>query len=341
MAREVTRNQLARRGLIGLMVIALIGVAITLRSNGTFGSSPHVTALVANAGGALTNGSDVKMNGVIVGKVNNISRAPSGQVAIDLSMTGSDLGHVPSNVVARILPATIFGKTFVDLVVHGQASSSSLRAGDTVKADSTQGTLELQNALDDIDRLVKALGPAELASAIGSAAQALDGRGAEIHNTVVTLNSYLDKLNPQMPKVRSDLQQLASATTVVNKVAPDLLDATDDLLVTANTITNNQQAISALISGGTRLSDTATGFLHRNKRNLVRFINGSSGLLDALYDNRQAGITGAITVNQKLGSALASTVSHGFAQTDAILQLAAPGYYGPGQRPSYRSGGSR
>jgi phospholipid/cholesterol/gamma-HCH transport system substrate-binding protein len=337
MAREISRNTLARRGLVGLLVLAVIGAFLSLRSNGTFGTSPHVTALVENAGGALIPGSDVKMNGVIIGKVASIERADNGQVKVDLDMVGKDLDHVPANVVARILPATVFGKTFVDLVVHGRASSDRLKTGATVHADSTQGTLELQNALDDIDALVKALGPAELASALGSAAQALDGRGAQIASMVSTANGYLDRLNPRMPAVRSDLQKLAAATTVVNRIAPDLLDATDDFIVFAKTIAGNQAAITSFLSGGTHLADTATAFLHNNQANLVRFIRGASGLLDALYDNRVVGISNAIGVNTVAGSRLASIVAFGYAQTDATLTTKVPPYYGPGQRPAYRA----
>jgi virulence factor Mce-like protein len=337
MAREISRNTLARRGLVALVVLALVGVFISLRGNGTFGTTPHVTAMVDNAGGALTNGSDVKMNGVMVGRVASITRASNGQVAIDLTMVKDDLDQIPANVVARVLPATVFGKTFVDLVVHGQAAASHLETGATVEADSTQGTLELQNALDDIDSLVKALGPAELASALGSAAQALDGRGAQIASMVGTANSYLDRINPRMPAVRSDLQKLAAATTVVNRIAPDLLDATDDFLVFARTIAGNQAAISAVLSGGTTLADTATAFLNDNQAKLVRFIRGSSGLLDAVYDNRVAGISNAIGLNTRLGPALASTLKYGFIQTDGTLTTKVPPYYGGGQRPSYRT----
>lgn len=339
MARDISRNTLARRGLIGLVALAVIGVFITLRSNGTFGTTPHVTALVDNAGGALVKGSDVKMNGLLIGKVAAISRDTSGQVKIDMSMVKDDLGEIPSNVVARILPATVFGKTFVDLVVHGQAASQSLKAGDIVHADGTQGTLELQNALDDIDKLVKALGPAELASAIGSAAQALDGRGAQIASTVQKFNSYLDELNPRMPAVRSDLQQLASATSVLNKVAPDLLDATDDALVVAGTLVKNQSALAALLSGGTTLADTASGFLDKNEAKLVTFIRQSSDLLDAVYDNRVKGISGSIAINGVAGQALPSVLRGGFAYTDGTITLSPPPYYTSSDRPSYRTSG--
>lgn len=338
MARDVSRQQLARRGLIALVALAVIGTFITLRSNGTFGSKPHVSAEVANAGGALRSGSDVKMNGVIVGKVSSIERSDDGQgVTLDLEMSPDDLGAVPGNVVARILPATVFGTTFVDLVVHGQADGD-LRAGDVVPADKTQDTLELQQALDDIDRLVKALGPAQLASAIGSAAQALSGRGDQIGETVRSLNSYLDRLNPRMPQVRSDLQELAETTQLLDEIAPDLLDATDDALLTLNTIVAQQASITALITGGTTLAKTSSGFLDANQQELIDFINGSGSLLDAVYDNRKAGITDAVAINLALGKLLPSVVREGFVKTEGVLRLSPPDYYRDNQRPRYRTG---
>lgn len=337
MAREISRQQYARRGLITLVALCVVAAFITLRSNGTFGSKPHVTAEVANAGGALRTGSDVKMNGVIVGKVATIGRSDEGGVTLDLEMSKEDLDEVPGNVVARILPATVFGTTFVDLVVHGEPAGD-LKAGSVVQADATQATLELQQALDDIDRLVKALGPAELASAISSAAQALDGRGNQIGTTVRSLNSYLDRLNPRMPQVRSDLEALARTTRLVDDIAPDLLDATDDVLVTMNTIATQEAALTALLSGGTNLARTSSAFLKENQADLVNFINGSAVLLDAVYDNRKAGITDALAVNIALGRTLPTTLRGGFVRSDGTLRLAPPKYYTSQQRPRYRTG---
>lgn len=337
MSRDVTRSQLARRGLLTIVALLVIGTFISLRSNGTFGEAPHVSADVATAGGALRKGSDVKMNGVIVGKVSSITRAEDGGVQVDMEMSEDDLGYIPDNVVARILPATVFGTTYVDLVVHGAASEDFLGAGDKIEADSTQDTLEFQQALDDIDRLVKALGPAELASAIGSAAQALDGRGEQISSTVDLLNSYLDRINPRMPAIRSDLDALATNVGIIDEIAPDLLDATDDGLEFLATIVRKEAALNALIAGGTSLAETARGFLADNQQHLVDFINGSAVLVDALYDNRRAGITDAMTLNIALGREIPSALREGFLETDLYMRLDFPGYYGSGDRPSYRT----
>ncbi|KAA1429117.1 MCE family protein [Nocardioides antri] len=338
MARDVPRHVYARRGLIVLVGLAVLGVLVTLRSNGTLGDKPHVTTVVKDAGGALRKGSDVKMNGVIVGKVRSVKRdEASGAVAIDMEMSEDDLEHVPANVVARVLPATVFGTTFVDLVVHGPPAGDSLEAGSVVKADKTQETLEFQQALDDIDRLVSALGPAELASAIGSASQALQGRGRQIAANVDALSSYLARLNPRMPAVRNDLEELATATRVVDEISPELLDATEDALVFLHSLVRQEAAVTSLIAGGTDLADTARQFLTDNEQRLLRWIRGTGTFTDVLYDYRRVGITDAISLNIALGARLPTVVRKGFVRSDGIFRTDLPEYYDRSDRPSFAS----
>jgi len=331
--RELRRQDFARRGVIVVLAFALLLFAAWLRMTGSVGGDPEVSAQLRNAGGSLRSGSDVKIAGVIVGRVTGISRGDDGGVRVEMRLPEGDLENIPDNVVARILPATVFGTSFVDLVVHGSASTKPLSSGALIPADQTQDTLELQQALDDIDRLVKALGPAELASAIGSAARALDGRGEQLGEIVDTLTTYLARLNPQLPLVRSDLRQLATNLEIIDEVAPDLLDATEDGLVTLDTIVTQQAAIRSIIVGGTSLTRTATAFLNENREQAVRVINDGAILLDSLYDNRQAGISGAIATNVALGAEVPSILEQGFLRTDAQMRSDAPPYYTSGDRP--------
>ena len=68
--------------------------------------------------------------------------------------------------------------------------------------------------------------------------------------------------------------------------------------------------LQALLSGGTTLARTASAFLAKNQKNLVRFINGSAVLLDAVHDNRRAGITDSIAINIALGTTLPEADLH-------------------------------
>jgi phospholipid/cholesterol/gamma-HCH transport system substrate-binding protein len=262
-----------------------------------------------------------------VGTVDRISHGPAGGVRVQIAVRDHRLGEVPANVVARILPATVFGTSYVDLVTAGAPSSRPLRTGAVIPADRTQGTLELQQALDDVDRLVKAVGPADLASAIGSMAQALDGRGAQIGTTLDRAAAYLAQVNPKMSAVRADLRKLADNLTLLAEVAPDMLAATADALVTARTVVDQQRAIATLLGGGTGLTTRATAFLRAHRAELVRFIDNSATLLGVVHDNRQAGITGAIRTNTVLGAKVHTVLHHGFLDAVTTFLLDVPPYY--------------
>jgi virulence factor Mce-like protein len=334
--RTPSRNELAVRGLITLLIIVVVVEAVRLHSSGAWGGPPQVTAQLRNAGGALTKGSDVKLRGVIVGKVKDIGPGADGGVDVDLAMDAGQLGQIPADVVARVLPATVFGTTYVDLRPAG--AGGSLKPGAVVPADTTQQTLELQDALDDIDNLVKALNPAELSTAIGAAAVALDGRGTAIGRTAVELDAYLKKFNPKVAMLRADLDKLAQFLQVVQQIAPDLLDATDDALVPLNTLVTHKDDLTALLTNGKSLADTSAAALAKNSVRLTRFINDAYGVIDALYDNRKAGITDAIAANRTIAGIVQAAVEKGYLKVDAKLQLTAPPYYGTGDRPSYGAG---
>ena len=355
--RTPTRNQLALRGLIALLVIGILVELVRLHSNGAIGGPPQVTAQLRNAGGALTKGSDVKLHGVIVGKVNDIRSGDGGAVDVGIDMVADQMSMVPANVVARILPATVFGTTYIDLrpadqpqaspgdaspaVVKAAGSSTkagALQPGAVIPADTTQPTLELQDALDDIDGLVKALNPAELSTAIGAAAVALDGRGKAIGQTAIALDAYLHRFNPKVAMLRADLDKLSAFLQVVKEIAPDLLDATDDALVPLNTLVQHKDDLTALLTSGKSLADTSTAVLAKNSVRLTRFINDAYGVVDAIYANRKAGITDTIAVNRRIAGIVRAAEEKGYLKVDASLQLNAPPYYGAGDRPSYGGG---
>lgn len=325
--REPRRIDLARRGLVALVAAALVLTAVWVRSSGRYDGPQHVSAVLSDAGGSLGAGADVKIRGVIVGTVDDISRAPGGGVRVHIAVRDHRLGQVPGNVVARILPATVFGTSFVDLVTPGAPSARPLRAGAVIPADHSQGTLELQQALDDIDRLVKALGPADLASAIGSVAQALDGRGATLGTTLDRAAAYLGRLDPKMPRVRADVRKLADNLELVAEVAPDLLAATADSLVTARTVVARQGDLAALLIGGAELTGRADTFLRGQREPLVRFVDNSAALLDVVHANRHAGITESLATNRMLAAKLAEIVHHGFIDSVTTFLDDVPPYY--------------
>lgn len=338
--RDPTRHQYAARGLAVVASMLLLLAAVQLRSSGVWGGPPQVSAELRNAGGSLAKGSDVKVHGVIVGRVATIGRGPDGGVRVEMTMDEDRLGEVPADVVARILPATVFGTSYVDLRPQstppaGTASVTALRPGAVVPADSAQQTLELQQALDDIDRLVKALGPAELATAIGAASVALQGRGEQLGAMAERLDGYLATFTPELATVRADLAKLADVLEVVDQIAPELLDATDAGLVALDTLVRQRDDLEAMLVNATSLAKAGNAFLAQNTEQLTRFIQNGYRLIDAVHDNRASGITAAIRANQRIAGIVDQAVDQGYLKVDSTLRLTAPGYYGAGDRPRH------
>ncbi len=161
-----------RRGVTAIVVLALAGALVMAWTRGTFDDTVTVVAVVDDAGGSLTPGADVKSRGVIVGRTSDLSLSAEG-VRLRLVLDAGDARRIPRDAVARILPATVFGTSYVDLVAPDGAVTASLREGQVVDQDRSSRTLELQTTLDSLYRVVTAVKPAELSTTLAAVSSAL------------------------------------------------------------------------------------------------------------------------------------------------------------------------
>src|SRR4051812_3228499 len=99
-----------------LLVVASALVALSIMSfNQDFTPADYVTVHISRAGLQLLPGSDVKERGIIVGSVQDISSTGDG-AELKLRLQPSAAEQIPANVSVRLLPKTLFGEKFVDLV---------------------------------------------------------------------------------------------------------------------------------------------------------------------------------------------------------------------------------
>src|SRR5665647_1723184 len=81
---------------------------------------------------------------------------------------------------ARILPKTLFGERFVDLIIPTNPSAQSIAEGDTIGQDRTRVAIELETVFDNLLPLLRTVKPEKLAATLGALATALDGRGTQL-----------------------------------------------------------------------------------------------------------------------------------------------------------------
>lgn len=323
---EPTQSDFALRGLVFAIVAVLLCGFLALKLQGSFDDTMPVTARLQSAGGSLRPGVDVKMRGMIVGKVAAID-GDASHVDLALRINNDQVDQIPSNVRARVLPASVFGTSYVDLVApDGAGSASMLRAEQIIRQDESQQAVELQTALDSIDSLVDALGPGELAAALHTVASALSGRGDDLGDAIETFNAYLGKVSPKVPQIRRDLRLLTVNLNAIDRNAPDALEAVDDARITVNRLVDRRKKIEKLLGGAAALLEDTNSFLTVHEAKYLRALGLSQTLIDAVFDERgnlRATLLAFGTVSNKLLSVL----EDGYGRVEGIVYTSGPGDY--------------
>jgi phospholipid/cholesterol/gamma-HCH transport system substrate-binding protein len=335
-SREPTRADLAFSGVVLLLVVILLCGVLSLKLSGGFADSVPVTAEMQSAGGSLRTGVDVKMRGMAVGQVTGLE-GDARQVRLSLQVGRKHLDEIPSNVRARVLPASVFGTSYVDLVLpSGTPPAEPIRAGDVIEQDTSQEALELQTALDSIDSLVDALGPEELATALHAVSTVLDGRGDDLGVAIDTLNRYTNRFAPMIPRLRKDLRLLAVNLDAVARNAPDLLDATDDARVSLNSLVERRHKFERLLDGGLTLMEDTNELLTEHKSAYLEALSLSVILVDVLYDER-GGLRDTLLETGNTSATLLTTLEDGYARVEGYIYASGPDDYTSADCPRYGS----
>ena len=253
------------------MIAALVGftalsIAIFQQK---FTSFVPVTLQIQRAGLQLLPGSDVKVRGLLVGSVGSISSDGNG-ATIKLRITPSKAKLIPDNVDARLLPKTIFGEKYVDLIIPSQASPQHIQAGDVIPEDRSQPALEINQALDDLLPMLRTVQPAELNTTLTAMATALSGRGKQLGQTMANFDAYLRQINPHLPAMQHDFRAFADVTSTYDQAAPALLQAIGNFTVSAKTLIDNRQNFTNLLADLTGASDATKDLLDRNAQNIIK-----------------------------------------------------------------------
>ncbi|HSX69130.1 MCE family protein [Nocardioides sp.] len=337
--RPPTSSVLRFRGVLFIIVLALVLAGLVAVSKGALADRIGATAVFRNAGGSLINGADVKYEGVNVGKLYQLREgeggAAVGGIELDMHIQDKFAGDIPSNVTARVMPQSIFGTSFVDLVRPASIESVGLKDGARITQDTSKETLELQTILDGLDRVVAALGPADLAEMLGGLSGALDGKGTTLGQTLTNLDAYLGKLNPKLPLVTQNLDLLAGNLEALQKAAPDLFQATDDLLVTARTLAKNQANFTKLVSSVTPFMAKTNKVLSANEQALVDTLAHTAIVVDALYDERSDLVRGVIAIGNLARKLSSVTKDNAMVRVEATVVAGTPDDYSQAQCPSY------
>jgi phospholipid/cholesterol/gamma-HCH transport system substrate-binding protein len=274
----------ARRRLAGVVFIVVFAVLVWLSIalyNKDFTSVVLVNLNTDTTGNELHIHAEVKVRGVDVGEVREISTNGEG-AQLQLALQPDMVHLIPDNVTAELLPTTLFGERYVDLVLPKVPQAQRLDQGSTIGQDRSSSAIELEKVLKDLLPMLQAVQPQKLSVTLTAISQALEGRGGELGQTLDAINTYLTQMNPELPQIDADISQLVTVTNSFSQSFPDIVQAMSDFTKTSQTVVDEQTALVDLYSQVTGTAQALDSFLSANKNNIIQLSADSTQTLRAL-----------------------------------------------------------
>jgi phospholipid/cholesterol/gamma-HCH transport system substrate-binding protein len=274
-------DRLLVAGVVFVTAIALlIALSIAVYQK-TFTRVTMVTIQADRAGLQLARFGDVRINGVLVGQVREVSQ-DGEQAVIKVALQPDAADDIPSNVDVQIIPTTLFGQKFISFVRPERPSSTPLADGDVIPAARVETNVELSKILADLFPLLRAVEPAQLNYTLNALATALQGRGDQLGQTLDELDSYLGAISDKLPTLRQDLVSLANVADTYDLAAPDLIDVLGNLTVTSKTVIEKADDLDVFFSDLQGLATTSTRLLSDNEQNLIQVGRVTEPVLELL-----------------------------------------------------------
>ncbi|MET9434105.1 MCE family protein [Streptomyces sp. NPDC006551] len=269
--RRPTLSPTARLRVYGIVFLAVIALLLSLTVavyQQVFTPVVRITLEADTLGNQLDPRADVKLRGLLVGEVREV-RADGEKAVLSLALKPEHVALIPADVHARLLPKTLFGEKYVELVPPRNPSSRHIAAGDVITQDRTTVGIELQRLMNDLLPLLRTVQPAKLNATLSAFATALEGRGDRIGDNLVRVEEYLRKLNPHMPSLRENISRFADVAEVYADAAPDLMRILNNTLTTSRTLVEKEDRLASALTWTATAAGTTEGFLDDNADRLI------------------------------------------------------------------------
>lgn len=333
----VKGTALARRRLAGVAFLVVVSLLVSLAIamyQKRFTDIARVSLETDRAGNQLSVHADVKVRGLIVGEVRKINSS-GDHVTLDLAMKPDQLGKIPANVQARLLPKTLFGEKEVSLVIPAHPVGT-LAAGDTIGQDRSSTSIETETALNDLLPLLQALKPERLSVTLNALSEALRGRGDRLGQNFADNAAYFRRFNPSLPRLAEDMAGLAQVATDYAETTPDLLRTLDNFAFSSRSLVQQRAQLDTFLKSTRDFAASAQSIVAQNERRFIDLANDSvpSLKLFATYSNYYPCMLKTLAFQEIEGERVFGGGQPGLHIT--VEATTDKGPYVPGQEPKYR-----
>jgi phospholipid/cholesterol/gamma-HCH transport system substrate-binding protein len=294
-------TQLIRSGFIGLTLIVLtITVGLQTQWLMALATSIRHQALFLEAGG-LAPGNDVKVSGVKVGTVSDVT-LQQGKALVSFTVSGKV--RLGSNTTAHIRTGTLLGQRVLTLESGGQGT---LRNTDVIPVSRTGSPYSLTDALGEF------------------AGNTRDTDTATLNQSLNTLSATIERVAPQLGPTFDGISRISKALNERNASLSGLLKSAADvtgilaqrsqqvnaLILNGNellgVLKDRQYAIVTLLANTSALSQQLSGLVADNEQDLAPALEKLNSVTEMLQRN-----------NDNIGKAMAGLAKFQLTQAEAV-----------------------
>lgn len=209
---------------IGLGLVVLTGLFLTGRITS---ASQAASAVFGTCGQGLREGGDVKTRGVLIGRINGITRLDNGDCNVSLALFTDKAEAIPRNVGAQVRAKTIFGEKWVELLYPDDPDDEPIEPGQEIA--ETIDPLEVETILNTALPILNAIDPEHLAGLLDALANGFVGHEDAAIRGIESGTEAVRVANENRALFSKGIDQLNEAGEVFDEVDTDLLAALDKL----------------------------------------------------------------------------------------------------------------
>jgi phospholipid/cholesterol/gamma-HCH transport system substrate-binding protein len=247
-------------------VQAVIGLAVILGAiwvsigvyNHAFSRSVDVRFEEPHAGLLLMPGSEVRLRGIPVGRVDSVESDGAGSRLV-LALDPDKTSFIPAGTTGRITPSTVVGAPHVELLVTSSEGARPIRSGELIRADGEVPSVN--DLFQESVTLLQSIPVDDLNATLSGLATTLDGRGDDLGAMLTQLNSYVAEANDHNVAMGRDIELAARVSTQYADIARPLVKLLRHSTVTAKTIRVRRDDFDDLLDAGRDVADVGTPFV--------------------------------------------------------------------------------
>ncbi|MEU1721134.1 MlaD family protein [Nonomuraea sp. NPDC005692] len=276
-----------RLGIALGVVLALAAATFLVVRGATEARGTRIEAVFGRAGQGMDTNSKVKIRGITVGDVTDVTLDARGRAVVTMHLQPGV--KVPRTTVAAVEPLSVFGPKMIDLRPGaGETTGPYLDSGSVIT--DTKEPLDLSDTLGDAYRGLDAVDPRDVTVIVHTLAKGLDGEGRNLRELIGDAGTVVGVAHRQRERARRFLHDAAALGTALSDKGDELVSIASDADVITPDLLRRADKVRALLQEITSVSGLAAHGLRAHRQDLRAAVHSGERVAALIY--AQLGLAG-------------------------------------------------